>query len=66
MPNFDEPEQTMNAPLGPLSNKDVAKTQDEIRGLEIGPAPKRDKLLQRVRAARKRLSPTPKAVPRLR
>lgn len=52
----------MNAPPGPLS-KDPTKTRDEIRGPEIGPALKRDKLLQRVRAARKRLSPTPSAVP---
>ncbi|HKO37098.1 MAG TPA: hypothetical protein VJU14_01880 [Solirubrobacterales bacterium] len=56
----------MNAPPGPPSPKDAAKTRDEIRGPEIGPALKRDMLLQRVRAARKRLSPTPSAVPRLR
>lgn len=56
----------MNAPPGPLSSKDVTKAQDEVRGPEIGPALKRDLLLQRVRAARKRLPPTPGAVPRLR
>jgi len=56
----------MNAPPGPLSSKDVARTQDEIRGPEIGPAPKRDALLQRVRAARKRLTPIPNAVAKLR
>jgi hypothetical protein len=56
----------MNAPPGPLSSKEVSRTRDEIRGPEIGPALKRDVLLQRVRAARKRLSPTPNAVPRLR
>jgi hypothetical protein len=56
----------MNAPPGPLSSKDVAKTRDEIRGPEIGPALKRDMLLQRVRAARKRLSPIPNAMPKLR
>jgi hypothetical protein len=55
----------MNAPPGPLSKKDVARTQ-EVRGPEIGPALKRDMLLQRVRAARKRLSPIPNAIPRLR
>jgi len=55
----------MNAP-GPLSSNDVSRTQDEIRGPEIGPALKRDMLLQRVRAARKRLSPIPNAVPRVR
>jgi hypothetical protein len=53
----------MNAPPGPLSSKDVHRTQGEIRGPEIGPALKRDKLLQRVRAARKRLSPIRTAVP---
>jgi len=56
----------MNAPPGPLSTKDAAKVRDEIRGPEIGPALKRDMLLQRVRAARKRLSPIPGAIPRLR
>ncbi|HEX7279370.1 MAG TPA: hypothetical protein VF255_07080 [Solirubrobacterales bacterium] len=56
----------MNAPPDPLSSKDADKTRDEIRGPEIGPALKRDRLLQRVRAARKRLSPIPSAVPRLR
>jgi hypothetical protein len=56
----------MNAPPGPLSSKDVDKTQDEIRGPEIGPVLKRDMLLQRVRAARKRLSPVRSAMPRLR
>jgi hypothetical protein len=56
----------MNAPPGPLSSKDVSRTQDEIRGPELGPALKRDVLLQRVRAARKRLSPGATAVARLR
>lgn len=56
----------MNAPPVPPSSKDVSRIQDEIRGPEIGPALKRDRLLQRVRAARKRLSPSPTAVPRLR
>jgi hypothetical protein len=56
----------MNAPPGPLSGKDVSRTEEEIRGPEIGPALKRDRVLQRVRAARKRLSPIPDAVPRLR
>jgi hypothetical protein len=49
----------MNAPPGPLSSKDVNRTQDEIRGPELGPALKRDRLLQRVRAARKRLTQVP-------
>ncbi len=56
----------MNAPPGPLSSKDVTKARDEIRGPELGPALKRDMFLQRVRAARKRLSPISPAVPRLR
>jgi hypothetical protein len=56
----------MNAPPGPLSSRDVTKARDEIRGPEIGPAIKRDVLLQKVRAARKRLSPAPGAVARLR
>lgn len=56
----------MNAPPGPLSSKDVTRTQDEIRGPELGPAPKRDKVLQRVRAARKRLSPLPNGMAQLR
>lgn len=55
----------MNAPPGPPA-KDPTKTPEEIRGPEIGPALKRDVLLQRVRAARKRLSPIPSAMPRLR
>lgn len=59
-------EEDMNAPPGPISSDDVAKTRDEIRGPELGPALKRDKLLQRVRAARKGLSPIPNALPRLR
>ncbi|HEV2789860.1 MAG TPA: hypothetical protein VGV69_01000 [Solirubrobacterales bacterium] len=47
----------MTAPPGPLNSRDVNRTQDEIRSPEIGPALKRDMLLQRVRAARKRLTP---------
>jgi hypothetical protein len=57
----------MNAPPGPLSSKDADRTREEIRGPELGPARKRDQLLQRVRAARKRLSPIPSsALTRLR
>jgi len=54
----------MTAP--PPTTQASTRPQDEIRGPEIGPALKRDVLLQRVRAARKRLSPIPNAVPRLR
>jgi hypothetical protein len=39
------------------SSKDVSSTSEQTRRPEIGPALKRDRLLQRVRAARKRLSP---------
>lgn len=57
----------MNAPVESLSSsKDTSGTRDEIRGPEIGPALKRDRLLQRVQAARKRLSPASNAMPRLR
>jgi hypothetical protein len=56
----------MNAPPGPLSSNDVSRTREEIRGPEIGPALKRDMLLQRVRAARKRLTPLSSPMPRLR
>jgi hypothetical protein len=49
----------MNAPPGPLSSKDVNRTHEEIRGPEIGPALRRDRLLQKARAARKRLAPVP-------
>jgi hypothetical protein len=55
----------MNAPAGPLESN-VNRSGTEVRGPEIGPALKRDVLLNRVRAARKRLSPAPNAVPRLR
>jgi hypothetical protein len=50
----------------PLNDKEASRAPEEVRGPEIGPALKRDKLLQRVRAAQKRLSPIPSAVPRLR
>jgi hypothetical protein len=43
--------------MNPPSNKDGGRSTEEIRGPEIGPALKRDRLLQRVQAARKRLSP---------
>jgi hypothetical protein len=49
----------MNAPPDSLSSKDVSRTHREIRGPEIGPALKRDRLLNRVRAARQRLLETP-------
>jgi len=55
----------MTAPPGPLKSEDVDRIK-AVRGPEIGPALKRDRLLQRVRAARKRLAPASSAVPRLR
>jgi hypothetical protein len=54
----------MTAP--PPNSPAPSRSREEIRGPEIGPALKRDVLLQRVRAARKRLSPGPTTVPRLR
>jgi hypothetical protein len=47
----------MNTAATPTSSKGSTKTPQAIRGPEIGPALKRDRLLQRVRAARKRLTP---------
>lgn len=44
----------MNAPPGPLSNDDVNRASQVMRA-ERPPARKRDKLMPRVRAARKRL-----------
>lgn len=38
----------------------------QVRGPELGPALKRDRLLQRVRAARKRLTPGVATMPKLR
>jgi hypothetical protein len=54
-PNFFEPEEAMNPP----SSTNASMTPEQPRRPEIGPALKRDRLLQRVRAARKRLSPAP-------
>ena len=47
-------------------SKPTSRPRAETRGPDLGPAHKRDVLLQRVRAARKRLSPIPGAVARLR
>jgi len=55
----------MNAAPESLESN-ASRNRSEVRGPEIGPALKRDMLLNRVRAARKRLSPAPNAVPRLR
>jgi hypothetical protein len=49
----------MTAPPGPLSSKDVSKTHEELRNPELGPARRRERLVQRVLAARKRLPQTP-------
>ena len=55
----------MNTQSAPVS-ENVTPTPRKIRGPEIGSALKRDLLLQRVRAARKRLTSTAGALPRLR
>jgi len=48
----------MNTQSIPVSSRNVTPYPREIRDPEIGPAHKRDRLLQRVRAARKRLTPS--------
>jgi len=48
----------MNSQSTPANSKDAAPPVQVVRGPEIGPAHKRDRLLQHVRAARKRLTPT--------
>lgn len=48
----------MNPPPAAQS-KDVTRAHQEIRVPELGPASKRDRLLQRVLAARKRLPHAP-------
>jgi hypothetical protein len=50
----------------PPPSSQTPNSREEIRGPELGPALKRDVVLQRVRAAQKRLSPIPARVPRLR
>lgn len=48
----------MNAPPGPLSNKDIARAHREMRAERL-PARKRDRLMPLVRSARKRLAQGP-------
>jgi hypothetical protein len=48
----------MNVPPGPLSSKDVNRTYQELRA-ERMPARKRDRLMPRVRAARRRFAQAP-------
>ena len=55
----------MNPAAEPLESKEASPVR-QIRGPEIGPALKRDRLLQRVRAARSKLSPAPGTLPKLR
>lgn len=43
----------------PPENDRTIDLKQEIRGPELGPALKRDRVLQRVRAARSRLAPWP-------
>lgn len=59
-PLFPEPEESMNPPPAALS-KDVTRAHQEIRAPELGPASKRDRLVQRVLAARKRLPQIPRS-----
>ena len=54
----------MNTPQQPLNSEDGGR--GKVRGPDLGSARKRDVLLQRVRAARKRLHPLPGAVARVR
>lgn len=56
----------MNSQASPDAEAESAGRRNPIRSPEIDPALKRDRLLQKVRAARRRLSPAPNAVPRLR
>jgi hypothetical protein len=49
----------MNPPPAALNN-DVSRAHQELRSPELGPALKRERLLQRVRAARKRLPQAPR------
>ncbi len=56
----------MNAQSTPTNSKNIAPPPKQVGGPEIGPALKRDRLLQRVRAARKRLTPVSDGLPKLR
>lgn len=49
----------MNVPPATLSSKEVSRTHEEIRSADPQPARTRDRLLQRVLIARKRLPQTP-------
>lgn len=46
----------MNAPPSNLSSKDVESARQEVRGPDLGPTLKRERILQRVQAARRRLA----------
>jgi len=48
----------MNPPPAALSSDD-SKPQRQVRSIELGPARKRERLVQQVRAASKRLPQTP-------
>jgi hypothetical protein len=49
----------MNAQPAALSSKEVSRTHEEVRHAQARPARTRDRLLQRVLIARKRLPQTP-------
>jgi hypothetical protein len=55
----------MNTAAEVLDSKEPTPGR-EIPAPELGPALKRDRLLQKVRAARSKLSPPPSATPKLR
>jgi hypothetical protein len=50
----------------PPENDKTPSPNQEVRGPELGPALKRDRILQRVRAARRRLTPAAGTMPKLR
>lgn len=57
----------MNTPSDSLaSRKETIRGPGSVRGPELGPALKRDRVLQRVRAARKRLQVPSSGLARLR
>lgn len=56
----------MNIAATSISDSKDTKAPQPLRGPEIGPALKRDRVLQRVRAARKRLAPASDGFARVR
>lgn len=56
----------MNPPTDPVSNRDVHQTHQQMRRFGGLSASARENVLERVRAARKRLPKTPPGLARLR